>query len=149
MIEFVVRGTPVPEGSTKSFYNRKADKVITMHQNKKPLDYYRFMIFETCLKRMQEMGFAMCDGPVTIDIVFYYDRPKSVPKTRQKITRPDLDKLVRAVLDGLTNVAYKDDSQVVSINAHKEYSVSGEDYTEIAISSPMWAKPSGTLSLLS
>jgi Holliday junction resolvase RusA-like endonuclease len=34
---------------------------------------------------------------------------------------PDLDKLIRAVLDGLTGVAYKDDGQVVKITAVKIY----------------------------
>jgi Holliday junction resolvase RusA-like endonuclease len=34
---------------------------------------------------------------------------------------PDLDKLIRAVLDGLTGVAYKDDGQVVRITAVKIY----------------------------
>ena len=32
---------------------------------------------------------------------------------------PDLDKLVRAVLDALTGVCYKDDSQVVYIETEK------------------------------
>ena len=34
---------------------------------------------------------------------------------------PDLDKLIRAVLDGLTAIAYVDDGQVVSIVAEKAY----------------------------
>ena len=37
---------------------------------------------------------------------------------------PDLDKLIRAVLDGLTGVAYEDDGQVVQIEAQKLYGAS-------------------------
>jgi Holliday junction resolvase RusA-like endonuclease len=33
--------------------------------------------------------------------------------------RPDLDKLVRAVLDSLTGVCYEDDSQVIRLRASK------------------------------
>ena len=35
--------------------------------------------------------------------------------------RPDLDKLLRAVLDALTGIAFADDAQVVAVNAGKEY----------------------------
>jgi Holliday junction resolvase RusA-like endonuclease len=35
--------------------------------------------------------------------------------------RPDLDKLVRAVLDALTGVCYLDDSQVTRIEAEKNF----------------------------
>jgi Holliday junction resolvase RusA-like endonuclease len=38
---------------------------------------------------------------------------------------PDLDKLVRAVLDALTAVAYRDDGQVTRITATKEYGTPG------------------------
>ena len=37
--------------------------------------------------------------------------------------KPDLDKLIRAVLDGLTGVAYVDDSQVILIQATKTYGI--------------------------
>lgn len=35
--------------------------------------------------------------------------------------KPDLDKLCRTVLDALTGVAYKDDSQVIGIIANERY----------------------------
>ncbi|MGH7347333.1 MAG: RusA family crossover junction endodeoxyribonuclease [Candidatus Rokuibacteriota bacterium] len=35
--------------------------------------------------------------------------------------KPDLDKLVRAVLDACTALAFVDDGQVVALNAGKEY----------------------------
>jgi len=41
------------------------------------------------------------------------DRRHGYPK------RPDLDKLVRAVLDALTDVCYEDDSQVIRLRASK------------------------------
>lgn len=36
--------------------------------------------------------------------------------------RPDLDNLVKLVLDALNGVAYADDSQIVRIHAFKKYS---------------------------
>ena len=36
--------------------------------------------------------------------------------------KPDLDNVIKAVLDALNGVAYKDDSRIVRIEARKEYS---------------------------
>jgi Holliday junction resolvase RusA-like endonuclease len=47
-------------------------------------------------------------------------RPRTV--TRQEPTvPPDLDKLVRGVLDALTAIAYRDDAQVTRLTASKAY----------------------------
>lgn len=62
-------------------------------------------------------------GPLSVILVFSLPRPASLPKkVRHPVRRPDLDKLARAVLDGLTaGGAWKDDSQVVRLAAWKEY----------------------------
>ena len=39
--------------------------------------------------------------------------------------RPDLNKLSRACLDALTGIVWRDDSQVVRLEAEKEYGVPG------------------------
>ena len=55
-----------------------------------------------------------------MDLVFIFNKPKTV-KRNEPYVRPDLDKLIRAVLDGLTGVAYEDDQQVVRLTAQKAY----------------------------
>lgn len=64
------------------------------------------------------------EGPVLVDVVFTFDRPKSAPKSRPcwPITRSsgDLDKLQRALFDALTDAGvWRDDSQVVDVRARK------------------------------
>jgi crossover junction endodeoxyribonuclease RusA len=63
------------------------------------------------------------DAAVEVRIAFYLPRPKSAPRSRFYPTvRPDLDKLSRAVLDGITaGGALHDDSQVVMLVAAKHY----------------------------
>ena len=39
----------------------------------------------------------------------------------EHLTMPDLDKLVRAVGDALTRIAWRDDSQIVAWHAYKHY----------------------------
>jgi crossover junction endodeoxyribonuclease RusA len=60
-------------------------------------------------------------GPVTVTLEFVMPRPVSTPKrsTPPAIRRPDIDKLARAVLDGITGTAIADDSQVTLMVAHK------------------------------
>jgi crossover junction endodeoxyribonuclease RusA len=58
--------------------------------------------------------------PVRITIIFIMPRPKTVKRPYPTVA-PDLDKLVRGVLDGLTGIAYEDDAQVIEIHAHKVY----------------------------
>ena len=58
--------------------------------------------------------------PIAITMKFRVKRPKSV-KREYPTVAPDLDKYVRSVNDGLTGVAFADDSQVIKIIASKEY----------------------------
>jgi Holliday junction resolvase len=57
------------------------------------------------------------DGPVGIKISFGIAAPINQKHGYPK--RPDLDKLVRSVLDALTGTCYRDDSQVIMLTAEK------------------------------
>ena len=55
--------------------------------------------------------------PIEINILFKL--PGGINVHTKK---PDLDKLIRAILDSLTGIVYKDDCQVWNIHASKVYS---------------------------
>jgi len=59
--------------------------------------------------------------PIAITMKFRVKRPKSVKREHPTVA-PDLDKYIRGVNDGLTGVAFADDSQIIKIVATKEYS---------------------------
>ena len=62
------------------------------------------------------------DEPVELTVIFYLPRPKSVLTRTFPAVMPDLDKLVRAVGDSLTNAGIIiDDSRIITITAHKLY----------------------------
>jgi crossover junction endodeoxyribonuclease RusA len=73
----------------------------------------------------------MLEGPVTIDVSFYFPRPKghyradgslrdSAPFTHS--TKPDIDKVLRSTLDALVQAAViTDDSRVQEVGARKLY----------------------------
>ncbi len=69
----------------------------------------------------KQAGCKPIDGPIIISMKFRLKRPKTVKREFPTVA-PDLDKLVRGVNDGLTGVAYVDDSQIIKIATTKEYS---------------------------
>ena len=71
------------------------------------------------------------DGELSVGIEAHYAIPTSKPKKMQAAmrdgsvrptTKPDIDNVIKAVLDGLNGVAYADDAQVVELSASKCYS---------------------------
>ena len=56
-------------------------------------------------------------------------RPKTTPKsyTPAAVKKPDIDKLCRAILDGITHVVIATDSQVTRLVADKRLAEIGEE----------------------
>ena len=123
-VSFHVSGLPVPQGSSRAFVV-KGRPVITSAA--KGLAQWRQIVS----LRAQEVAKELFDGPVSIDLTFLLPKPKSSPKRRRVYAtkRPDLDKLVRSVLDSVTHVLIEDDSQVVQITAIKDYGPPGVHVT--------------------
>lgn len=70
---------------------------------------------------IQWMQGGPSEKPVTLRADFYFERPKSQKKAEYKSTKPDIDKLGRAVLDALTGIVFRDDSQVIDCTLRKFY----------------------------
>lgn len=90
----------------------------------------------------KKSGEKLFEGAIKINGISYFAIPKSYSnKDRKRIKdrnllvtkKPDIDNLMKAVLDGLNGVAYKDDSQIVEINWKKEYTFDDKGRTEIKI----------------
>ena len=116
MITFSVDGKPIPQGSMKVINGH------VLHARGSELIYWRSSIGLEARRHIEQMF----EGAVRIEIFFRLEKPKSVKRT-YPTKPPDLDKLIRSVLDALTGVAYIDDSQVVEIAAKKAYGVAGVD----------------------
>jgi len=77
-------------------------------------------------------------NPVRVVCTFIFERPKNHYGTGRNalnlkpsapfsmVTKPDVDKLARAVLDALTGVLFYDDSQVISLTVTKKYRLKDE-----------------------
>ena len=61
------------------------------------------------------------DEPVELSVIFYLTKPKTATREVPSVM-PDLDKLIRAVGDSLTDAGIvRDDSRIVTIHAQKRY----------------------------
>ena len=82
------------------------------------------------------VGFTDCpakrDVAMAVTIRFYFAKPKSTKKDIvRKVTKPDLDKLLRATLDGMSGIIYHDDSQVTDVRIAKLFGI--PERAEIAV----------------
>lgn len=68
-------------------------------------------------------------GPVSIRATAYLPMPASIPKKRRALAlpihRPDCDNYLKTILDSLNSVAFRDDSQVVTVTCSKRYALEG------------------------
>jgi len=130
-----VSGRPAPQGSKRHVGNGR------MVEMSKAVGPWREAVrAETQLEMWtQGRGGSPLEGPVAVRLRFWLTRPashygtgrnKAVVKPsapRRPAGRPDVDKLARAVLDGLTmGGAFADDSQVVDLQASKWYVTDGD-----------------------
>jgi Holliday junction resolvase RusA-like endonuclease len=74
------------------------------------------------------------DTPVSVSLLFVFERPKSALARMFHTVKPDVDKLMRFSLDAITNAknVWIDDSQVTHVIARKEYGAKAK--TQIVIS---------------
>lgn len=114
MIRFFVPGNPVPQGSMSVFDGR------IVHGNSRGVKAWRATVRDAGI----DAGLLPVGGPISVELLFNIARGKTV-RREEPTTRPDIDKLVRTILDALTGVAYLDDSQVIRLAARKRYGNAG------------------------
>ena len=122
MISFDVEGHPVTQGSMKVINGR------VLHSRGEALILWRTMVALAA----RRAGAFPVPNPVEMTIEFRLARPKTVKRNLPYVA-PDLDKLIRAVLDALTGIAYVDDGQVVSITSSKVYGEPGVSVSVISL----------------
>ena len=136
---FRVEGRPVPQGSMVASYNKKQGVARVHHQQGEALALWRGLVRIAA----REAGAIPSPLPIRLSVRFGMQRPKAHLRLRggryvvkvehyydRPAVAPDIDKLIRAIGDALTGVAYVDDSQIVDIVASKVY----EAFTLIEVS---------------
>lgn len=112
-------GTPIPQGS-------KSAKVVNgralMWDANPALKAWRENVAQAAWRAVdQRQSSANGNEALAVTVWLYLPKPKTVKRDRPSV-KPDIDKLCRAILDGLTDGgAWSDDAQVVELSAAKLY----------------------------
>jgi Holliday junction resolvase RusA-like endonuclease len=130
-----VHGTPAPQGS-KRYLGRPGGKGVMVESSSK-LAPWRADIRDAAMRALDGVPTsAYWERPLAVGILFTLPRPKghylpansrrAAPELRPDAPKhpagkPDTDKLLRAVLDALTSLVWRDDAQVVDILTRKIY----------------------------
>lgn len=138
-VGFQVPSVAAPQGSKRHFGNGM------MVESSKKVKPYRELVGYVALRAMN-CGKAeiVRDGPVSVSLVFAFPRlKKHLRRTNGKTkdgaplfvsTQPDIDKLTRSTLDGMTGIVFKNDGQVSQLTARKIYT-DGPGYVSVIVSS--------------
>jgi len=134
LLRIWVSGNPITQGSKRAFTNRSNGKPIMVENNSQLLRPWREAI-QTEVRALMGEKTELFNGDLCCELHFFFARPKSHFRTgkhadKLKDTAPayvsgsryDLDKLTRAVFDGLTATAIVDDGMIVQLQASKRYS---------------------------
>ena len=137
MISFFVPGTPVPQGSMQAFV--AGGRAVVVQGGSKgrraSLAGWRADVREAAERSMN--GAPPLGGAVAMMVWFWFQRPASHYGTGRNAETlkssapeahsgaPDLDKLVRAVLDAMSGVVFADDKQVAWVEAQKGWGLPG------------------------
>ena len=126
---FTVNALPGPQGSKRAIKNKHTGRVSLIESSAKVKPWR-----EAVISAWQATGHPTLTGPVSVGVTFYLPRPKAHYGTGRNAdalkptapewpaVTPDVDKLCRSTLDGLTQAgAIEDDARVVFLTAAKAY----------------------------
>lgn len=132
MYEFEVYGKI--KGKSRPRFSRRGG-FVTTYTPKDTVDYEKLIRGAF----IEKYGIVQTDKPVSIEINAYIEVPKSTSKKKKAemlggeilpTKKPDVDNIIKVVLDALNQVLYVDDKQVIMCSIHKAYST--EEYLQVS-----------------
>lgn len=108
-------GSPRPRFSTKGRYGHT-------YMPTKYTEHKKYL--------QNQMPKLNLENALKIELEFYFTPPKSWSKKKKtqaigqlKVTKPDIDNLMKTVLDACNNYLWKDDNQIAEITSSKRYGI--------------------------
>ena len=124
MVNFHIPGEPVPKGRPKF---TQVGGFARTYTPKKTVDYENIVR----VYARDAMGSSEpLETPVGVFLYIRQPIPQSYSKKRREAClsgqekpakKPDIDNLAKAILDGLNEIVFKDDAQIVSLHVTKVY----------------------------
>lgn len=124
MIDVVIYGKPVSKGRPR-FGKAKNGNMVAYT----PFKTRKYEQEVKTLFQLAMFSKPMLEGAVKVTITAFFNSKK---KTGWHTSRPDLDNIVKAILDSMNGIVVEDDSAVAQIVAFKKYD-EGEERVEVQI----------------
>jgi Holliday junction resolvase RusA-like endonuclease len=138
-IEFIIQGNPKPKGRPR--FTKSG--IAYTDKNTKAAESHVMTLASASMKNTKPY-----EGPVMIGLDFYMPIPVSYSKEYQAKAKsgqefpikhkshinPDIDNMIKLIMDALNGVCWEDDSQICSITANKLYCQGENPRTEVFIS---------------
>lgn len=130
--EFEVPGKIIGKGRPR--LNTYTGCVYTPTRTK---DYENLVIQYFMLKYPRHIPF---EGRVSVEITANFEIPKSVKKSDKELMlenkinplkKPDIDNIVKIILDAMNECAFKDDTQITKLIVEKKYANEESIYVKI------------------
>lgn len=124
---FEIPGSPIGQGRPKFSTINGHAKAYDPEKSRNYKAYVRLLATQA----MKEQGFEMIEGPCSLDILAFFEVPKSKSKKFREAAlsgleyptkKPDIDNIIKAIQDALNGLAYKDDALIVKLGVVKLYS---------------------------
>ncbi len=84
--------------------------------------------------------FKALEGRIKVSIIAYFSIPKTTKKADinemlenniSPTKKPDIDNIVKSILDSMNKFAFKDDNQITKLEVEKKYAIEDKVYVKI------------------
>lgn len=124
---FEIPGSPIGQGRPKFSTINGHARAYDPEKSRNYKAYVKLLATQA----MKEQCFEMIEGPCSLDILAFFEVPKSKSKKFREAAlsgleyptkKPDLSNIVKGIEDALNGLAYKDDALIVKLGVVKLYS---------------------------
>ena len=125
-VKFIVPGAPKGKARARTVRGRGGN---SFSYTPEQTVLYENLI--KCCYRQESNSMIFNDGqPLKVTIIAYYPIVKSTSKKKKQqmlddlmfpTKKPDIDNIAKSILDALNKLAYRDDTQVVTLHMEKHY----------------------------
>lgn len=136
MITIIVPGDPVAKGRGRAVRTKAGIRVVT------PTKTRAWETYAGLCAKYAMGGLEPLSGPLWCSIRAHVGIPDSWPDWKRDAAlegeilptgKPDLDNLIKAVLDACNGIVWRDDAQITTGNASKEYSSDPRVHIEVGV----------------
>ena len=138
-LAFTVYGVAQSKGNHSAYQGRGMKFPIITETNRSVASWQQ-LVAEAASHALQRLPIEdrrFLPAGVRVWVAFYLPRPKKFHKRGVFVphcTKPDIDRLTRAILDALTQVCFGDDKQVTELLAAKYYTdVDGPAHVHVRV----------------